>query len=61
MLDRPDPVEAHLLGEHGLLDAITDRLMLPLDGGMGQLRFEDQRELHGESAPLTGPGRGPTF
>ena len=47
VLDRPDAVEAHLLGEHRLLDAVVDHLTLVGDRRVGHLRFEDHRELHG--------------
>ena len=46
VLHGPDAVEAHLLGEHGLLDALVHHLVLFLAARVGHLGFEDHRELH---------------
>jgi hypothetical protein len=48
VLHRPDPVETHLLGVDGLVDAVADDLPLVFGGGVGELGLEDHRELHGE-------------
>src|SRR5437899_2905799 len=47
VLDGPDPVEAHPLTEHGLLDAVPDHPLLAVTGRVGELGLEDHRELHG--------------
>ena len=46
VLDGPDPVEAHLLGQHRLVDAFTDDPVLALACRERELRLEDHRELH---------------
>jgi hypothetical protein len=46
VLDRPDPVEAHLLREDGLLDALVDDALLARGAAVGNLCLEDHRELH---------------
>ena len=46
VLDRPHAVEAHLLREHRLLDAVADRLALDVGGAVLDLGLEDHRELH---------------
>ncbi len=59
VLDRPHAVEAHLLGEHRLLDAVADRLALDVGGAELDLRLEDHRELHAAertACPGTYPG-----
>ena len=54
VLDRPDAVEPHLLGEDRLLDAVADRLALDVGRAVLDLGLEDHRELH--AAERT-PGR----
>ena len=46
VLDGPDAVEPHLLGEHRLIDAVTNALLLVLARWERHLRLEDHRELH---------------
>ena len=46
VLDRPDSVEAHLLGVDRLIDTVLDRRMLAFRGGIFELGLEDHRELH---------------
>ena len=46
VLDRPHLVEAHLLREHRLLDAVADHLALVRRARVGHLGLEDHRELH---------------
>lgn len=52
MLDGPDPVEAHLLGEDRLFHTVMDDLVFVFDGGIGELRLEDDGELHVASREL---------
>ena len=46
VLDGPDPIEAHFLGQDRLFDAVVDDLLLMRASGGGHLGLEDHRELH---------------
>ena len=46
MLDRPDHVEAHLLGIEALFDDVVEHLLLVLARDIHHLRFIDDRKLH---------------
>ena len=54
VLHCPDGVEPHLLGEHGLLEAVPDRLALDVGRPELDLGLEDHGELHG-APPVVGP------
>ena len=51
VLDRPDHVEADLVGEHRLLDDLVEDRASPSRDGVRGLRLVDQRELHRSSTP----------
>ncbi len=51
VFDRPDAVEAHLLGEDGLFDAVVEDAVFAVGGRVDELCFEDHGELHGELLP----------
>ena len=46
VLDRPDDVEIHLLGQQRLLAYLAEDPVVPLAGGIRGLGFVDQRESH---------------
>src|SRR5690606_23502504 len=52
VLDRPDAIEPHLLGEHRLLEALLDGPAFGVRCAVLRLCLEDHRELH-EAPPLT--------
>jgi hypothetical protein len=57
MLDRPDGVETHLLGQYRLLDAVAQHLPFVIGGRIGHLCLEDHRELHALPPLLHMPSR----
>ena len=52
VLDGPDAVEAHLLGENRLFETVPYDLLLSLPGRIGELGFEDHGKLHGGQSSL---------
>src|ERR1700721_1222858 len=51
MLDRPDGVEAHFLGQQALLDHVLEDLGFVLARDIDHLRFINNRKLHPSRAP----------
>ena len=51
VLGRPHSVKAHLLGEHRLLEALEQDLVLPLDRRVGELDLEADRLIAVANTP----------
>jgi len=53
MLDRPDDIEADLLGQQALIDDIVEHPEFGLRIGQDGLRLVDDGKLHGSPCPLS--------